>query len=156
MRELAVPAVTLLIVSFPGMGFEGDCEWEADKLNATMGDGDAEAATWAAAIEPLRAEGRARRLGVAEFGSEKLRRFLDDDRVRSRADDRAGPAVDQINVRNCCSVPPPLTELARREGRAVYYCCLLFFFYFFTIPLLFTNSPHKSLALFPHHTALYD
>ena len=116
-RELGGAAdVDLLIVSFPGISFEGDCEWEADKLNATMGDGDAEAATWAAAIEPLRAEGRARRLGVAEFGSEKLRRFLDDDRVRSRADDRPGPAVDQINVRNCCSVPPPLTELARQEG----------------------------------------
>ena len=116
-RELGGAAdVDLLIVSFPGISFEGDCEWEADKLNATMGDGDAEAATWEAAIEPLRAEGRARRLGVAEFGSEKLRRFLDDDRVRSRSRSRPGPAVDQINVRNCCSVPPPLTELARQEG----------------------------------------
>ena len=117
-RELGgsrIEDVDLLIVSFPGISFEGDCEWEADKLNAKMGDGEAEAATWAAAIAPLRAEGRARRLGVAEFGSEKLRRFLDDPRVRDHSAS-ARPAVDQINVRNCCSVPPPLTDLARAEG----------------------------------------
>ena len=70
---------------------------------------------WEGLERQVRVEGRARRLGVAEFGSEKLRRFLDDPRVRDHSAS-ARPAVDQINVRNCCSVPPPLTDLARAEG----------------------------------------
>lgn len=108
LRELGVSSVSLLIASFPGMSFEGDCEWEADKLNASQGDDGSELATWASALEPLHDEGLARQLGIAEFGSEKLGRFLAGARVK--------PAVDQINIRNCCNVPPPLVSLARAEG----------------------------------------
>ncbi|KAG8168979.1 hypothetical protein KVR01_001728 [Diaporthe batatas] len=108
LRELGVSSVSLLIASFPGMSFEGDCEWEADKLNASQGDDGSELATWAGALEPLHDEGLARQLGIAEFGSEKLGRFLAGARVK--------PAVDQINIRNCCNVPPPLVSLARAEG----------------------------------------
>lgn len=107
-KELGVDDVDLLIVSFPGISFEGDCEWEADRLNATMGDDGEELATWAA-LEALQRDGRVGRLGLAEFGSEKLRRFLDGG-VQVR------PAVNQINVKNCCSVPPPLTQLAKEEN----------------------------------------
>ncbi len=107
-RELRVDDVDLLVASFPGISFEGDCSWEADRRNAAMGDDGAEAATWAA-LEDLQRRGRVGRLGLAEFGSEKLRRFL----ARGV---RVRPAVDQINVRNCCDVPPPLTELAAAEG----------------------------------------
>lgn len=107
MRELRAPAVSLLIVSFPGLSFEGDCEWEADKQNATQGDDDAERATWAQAVEPLHREGLVGRLGVAEFGSEKLARFL--------AGVGVAPRVDQINIRNCCNVPPPLVKLAKER-----------------------------------------
>lgn len=108
LKELGVSSVSLLIASFPGMSFEGDCEWEADKLNASQGDDGSELATWAQALEPLHDEGVARQLGIAEFGSEKLGRFLAGARVK--------PAVDQINIRNCCNVPPPLVSLARAEG----------------------------------------
>lgn len=108
LRELGVSSVSLLIASFPGMSFEGECEWEADKLNASQGDDGSELATWASALEPLHDEGVARQLGIAEFGSEKLGRFLAGVRVK--------PAVDQINIRNCCNVPPPLVRLARAEG----------------------------------------
>ncbi|KAJ1326561.1 glutamate--cysteine ligase regulatory subunit [Microdochium nivale] len=100
-------SVDLLIVSFPGMAFEGDCEWEADKKNARMGNDADELATWEV-LEKLHAQGRIGRLGLAEFGSEKLQRFLD--KVQTR------PAVDQINVKNCCSVPPPLVQLAKKEN----------------------------------------
>ncbi|KKY34287.1 putative glutamate-cysteine ligase modifier subunit [Diaporthe ampelina] len=108
LKELGVSSVSLLIASFPGMSFEGDCEWEADKLNASQGDDGSELVTWARALEPLHDEGLARQLGIAEFGSEKLGRFLAGARVK--------PAVDQINIRNCCNVPPPLVSLARAEG----------------------------------------
>ncbi|KAJ4396684.1 hypothetical protein N0V93_000905 [Gnomoniopsis smithogilvyi] len=107
-QVLRVPAVTLLIVSFPGMSFEGDCEWEADKLNANQGDDETELATWSQAIEPLYHEGLVKQLGIAEFGSEKLGRFFKGVKVK--------PAVDQINIKNCCNVPPPLVKLAKDEG----------------------------------------
>lgn len=105
----AAQPLSLLIVSFPGMSFEGDCEWEADKTNAAQGDDAAELATWRDAIEPLADEGLVQRLGIAEFGSEKLGRFL-------AGGVRVKPRVDQINIKNCCNVPPPLVELAKKEG----------------------------------------
>ncbi|KAK4151415.1 NADP-dependent oxidoreductase domain-containing protein [Chaetomidium leptoderma] len=107
LAELRAPAVDLLIVSFPGMSFEGDCEWEADKQNAAQGNGEDELATWPA-IEELHRAGLAKRLGLAEFGSEKLSRFLQSVQVR--------PAVNQINLKNCCNVPPPLAKLAKEQG----------------------------------------
>ncbi|KAH9906874.1 hypothetical protein F4778DRAFT_602209 [Xylariomycetidae sp. FL2044] len=107
MNELRIDTTDLLIVSFPGMSFEGDCEWEADKMNATMGSDEEEVATWRH-LEKLHRQGKISRLGIAEFGSEKLGRFLG--RVE------VPPAVDQINIKNCCNVPPPLTELAHDRG----------------------------------------
>ena len=107
LKELAVPAIDLLVVSFPGMSFDGDCEWDADRRNATQGNDDEEAATWPA-VEALYEEGLVKRLGIAEFGSEKLTRFLK--RVQIR------PAVNQINIKNCCNVPPPLVKLAKEQG----------------------------------------
>ncbi|KAI1177677.1 glutamate-cysteine ligase modifier subunit [Nemania sp. FL0916] len=107
MKELHIEHIDLLIVSFPGMSFEGDCEWQADRINATMGNDEEELMTWAT-LESLYEQGRINRLGVAEFGSEKLQRFISRVKVR--------PAVDQINLKDCCSVPPPLTKLAKSEG----------------------------------------
>ncbi|KAL2130841.1 hypothetical protein VTI74DRAFT_5862 [Chaetomium olivicolor] len=107
LRELRAPAVDLLIVSFPGMSFEGDCEWEADRKNAEQGSDEEELATWPA-IEELHRAGLAKRLGVAEYGSEKLARFLQKVQVR--------PVVNQINLKNCCNVPPPLAKLAKEQG----------------------------------------
>ena len=107
MKELRIGQVDLLIVSFPGMSFEGDCEWEADKINAAQGDDEEEFVTWAI-LEPLHKQGLVKNLGVAEFGTEKLSRLLQRTCVR--------PAVDQINIKNCCSVPPPLAKLAKEQG----------------------------------------
>jgi glutamate--cysteine ligase regulatory subunit len=106
-KELGVDRVDLLVVSFPGISFDGDCEWEADKRNATQGCDDDEAATWPA-VEELHRQGRVKDLGIAEFGSEKLGRFLE--RVQIR------PTVNQINIKNCCNVPPPLVKLAKEQG----------------------------------------
>ncbi|GAP84546.1 putative glutamate-cysteine ligase modifier subunit [Rosellinia necatrix] len=106
-KELRIEHIDLLIVSFPGVSFEGDCEWQADKLNATMGNDEEEVMTWSA-LESLYEQGIVSRLGIAEFGTEKLQRFINHVKVR--------PAVDQINTKDCCSVPPPLTKLAKSEG----------------------------------------
>ncbi|KAI1817425.1 glutamate-cysteine ligase modifier subunit [Poronia punctata] len=106
-KELLVEHIDLLIVSFPGISFEGDCEWEADRINATMGNEEEELTTWAV-LESLHDQGKVGRLGLAEFGTDKLQRFVKNVRVR--------PAVNQINIKDCCSVPPPLAKLARNEG----------------------------------------
>lgn len=107
LKELRVPSIDLLIVSFPGMSFEGDCEWEADRRNSVQGNDDEEVASWVV-LEELYNAGVVKRLGLAEFGSEKLARFLARVQVR--------PQVDQVNVKDCCNVPPPLLKLAKLEN----------------------------------------
>lgn len=107
LKELRIPKVDLLVVSFPGMSFDGDCEWEADKQNAQQGEDEEEAATWPA-LERLQREGLVKNLGIAEYGSEKLARLLKRVEVK--------PTVDQINIKNCCNVPPPLVALAKEHG----------------------------------------
>lgn len=106
-RELGIQTIDLLIVSFPGISFEGNCEWEADKTNAQQGNLEEELATWKV-FEGLHKQGLVKRLAVAEFGSEKLGAFIKRASVR--------PVIDQINLRNCCDVPPPLKKLADQEG----------------------------------------
>ncbi|PVH83685.1 Aldo/keto reductase [Cadophora sp. DSE1049] len=107
LKELGVESIDLLIVSFPGMSFDGDCEWEADKKNSAQGNDEEEIASWPA-IEELYSQGVVKRLGLSEFGSEKLSRFLARAKVR--------PQVDQVNIKDCCNVPPPLLKLAKMEG----------------------------------------
>ncbi|ENH62573.1 Glutamate--cysteine ligase regulatory subunit [Fusarium oxysporum f. sp. cubense race 1] len=85
----------------------GNCEWEADKTNAQQGNLEEELATWKV-FEGLHKQGLVKRLAVAEFGSEKLGAFIKRASVR--------PVIDQINLRNCCDVPPPLKKLAEEEG----------------------------------------
>ncbi|TAQ88069.1 hypothetical protein B7494_g3596 [Chlorociboria aeruginascens] len=106
LKELGVKSIDLLIISFPGMSFDGDCEWKADKKNSRQGNDEEEIESWSA-LEELHEQGVVKRLGLAEFGSEKLSRFLSRVKVR--------PQVDQINVKDCCNVPPPLVELAKEQ-----------------------------------------
>ncbi|KAH6899689.1 hypothetical protein B0T10DRAFT_2727 [Thelonectria olida] len=106
-KELGIQTIDLLLASFPGVLFEGNCEWEADKANGQKGNLEEEILTWGV-FEELHKQGLVKRLGVAEFGSEKLGAFL------KRA--TVPPVIDQINLRNCCDVPPPLKSLAEGQG----------------------------------------
>lgn len=106
-KELGVQTIDLLVVAYPGISFEGTCEWEADKKNAQQGNLEEELATWAI-FEKLHNQGVAKKLGVSEFGSEKLSAFI---KLAS-----IPPAVDQINLHDCCNVPPPLKQLAETNG----------------------------------------
>jgi glutamate--cysteine ligase regulatory subunit len=110
-RELHVDSIDLLIVSFSGIYFdeEEDCP---DKIS-TRGpveaepeplDGQLEA--WRV-LETLHDAGVAHRLGVAEFGKDRLETFLEKVRIK--------PSVDQINLRDCCSVPKDLMSLAKSK-----------------------------------------
>ncbi|TGO30814.1 hypothetical protein BPAE_0003g00990 [Botrytis paeoniae] len=111
MKELGVESIDLLIVSFPGMSFDGDCEWEADKKNSEQGNEAEELGTWPI-LEELYEQGIVKKLGLAEFGTAKLAKFLGNVRVR--------PQVDQINVKDCCRVPQPLLKIAKQENIELY------------------------------------
>ena len=59
-------------------------------------------------LEALHDEGLVKQLGLAEFGSSRLKAFLPHTRIR--------PSVDQINVRDCCVVPKSLILYAKEQG----------------------------------------
>jgi len=120
LRSLHVRSIDLLIVSFPGISFDADdSDSEAEAEAASPSASSSAAAspppedmetmlqTWRA-LETLHAEGVIAKLGVAEFGTQRLSRFLPRTRVR--------PAVDQINVRDCCVVPKPLILYAKEQA----------------------------------------
>jgi len=125
LRELGVSSIDLLIVSFPGLSFDADDEdsdYESPDLSESLssstnaGCPDAETGpeeidtiiqTWRT-LEKLHEDGIISKLGVAEFGTQRLARFLPQTKVR--------PTVDQINVKDCCVVPKPLILYAKQEG----------------------------------------
>lgn len=111
-KALNVTSIDLLIVSFPGIYFdeEEDCP---DKIS-TRGpveadpeplDGQVEA--WKT-LEGLHEGGVVLRLGLAEFGKERLESLLEQVKVK--------PSVNQINLRDCCSVPKDLMALAKKSN----------------------------------------
>ncbi|MCJ1410313.1 hypothetical protein MMC19_004398 [Ptychographa xylographoides] len=108
LQELHVPSIDLLIVSFQGVSFDADDDEDEDL------DDDQEAMnqlremvkTWQT-LEQLHSKGVVAQIGLAEFGSERLKRFLPNTKVR--------PSVDQINVRDCCVVPKSLILYAKKE-----------------------------------------
>lgn len=112
LKELKVPSVDLLIVSYPGITFDAEDEEEDDAVvRDAQQDSDAEdldtmIKTWGC-LEELHDEQTIKRLGVSEFGSARLRQFLARTRIR--------PGVNQINVRDCCVVPKPLILYAKEE-----------------------------------------
>lgn len=110
LQELHVQSIDLLIVSFPGVSFDADDEEDPNGSECSDSgeaeDIDAMIETWRA-LEQLHSEGLALQIGVSEFGSERLQKFLP--RTKTR------PSVDQINVRDCCVVPKSLILYAKQE-----------------------------------------
>ena len=111
--ELKVPSIDLLIVSFPGIYFDEESEDCPVKISS-RGPAEAEpeslevqSETWRT-LEKLHDEGLILKLGLSEFGTERLQPFLENARIK--------PAVNQINLRDCCSVPKPLLSLAKSNG----------------------------------------
>lgn len=112
LEELHMPSVDLLIVSFPGIYFdeEEDCPDKISTRGPVESEPeplDSQIETWKT-LEQLHDEGLVKRLGIAEFGEERLENFLREARIK--------PAVNQINLRDCCSVPKPLMKLAKSNG----------------------------------------
>ncbi|KAF2710026.1 hypothetical protein K504DRAFT_481264 [Pleomassaria siparia CBS 279.74] len=125
LRELGTTSIDLLIVSFPGISFDADDEDSDSEPEPTLStppiitsdggcpESDAQPediatmiTTWKT-LEKLQEEGVVSKLGISEFGVQRLNKFLPQAKVR--------PSVDQINVRDCCVVPKPLILYARQE-----------------------------------------
>ncbi|KAF7589178.1 hypothetical protein BBP40_004707 [Aspergillus hancockii] len=111
LKELHVESIDLLIVSFPGILFdaEDDSEEEVSSDNGSEepDDFDSMVQTWRV-LESLQEKGMISQLGVAEFGSERLARFLPHTKIK--------PSVDQINLKDCCVVPKSLILYAKQEN----------------------------------------
>lgn len=111
-KALNMPSIDLLIVSFPGIYFdeEEDCP---DKIS-TRGPVEADPEPLSGQIEAwktleeLHEEGVVLRLGLAEFGKERLEALLGQVKIK--------PSVNQINLRDCCSVPRDLMALAKSSN----------------------------------------
>ena len=109
LRELHMPSIDLLIVSYPGVSFDADDDDEEDLDWSQGGEGydmDAITQTWRA-LEHLHDKGLATQIGLAEFGTDRLKKFLPRTTIR--------PSVDQINVKDCCVVPKSLILYAKQE-----------------------------------------
>lgn len=112
-KELHMSDVDLLIVSFPGVYFDEESEGCPDKIKSrgpkesTPEPVDNQLDTWKL-VEKLHKDGLVRRLGVSEFGANRLQPFLDRATVQ--------PSVNQISLRDCCSVPKPLSSLAKSKN----------------------------------------
>lgn len=109
LKELHVPSIDLLIVSFRGVLFDADDDIDEDlddDQNQKTEHLNEMVTTWQT-LEQLHEQGVVAQIGLAEFGSERLKKFLPRTRVR--------PSVDQINVRDCCVVPKSLILYAKQE-----------------------------------------
>nr|POF04460.1 putative glutamate--cysteine ligase regulatory subunit [Quercus suber] len=109
LQELHMPSVDLLIVSFPGVYFdeEEDCPTKISTrgpIETAPEDIESQIKTWGM-LEKFHEEGLVDRLGIAEFGRDRLQEFMERTKLR--------PSVDQINLRDCCSVPQDLMKLAK-------------------------------------------
>lgn len=111
LQELHVSSIDLLIVSFPGVSFDADDEEEQEESENceqdVADDIGSMVETWRA-FEQLHADGLVLQIGVSEFGSERLAKFLPGTIIR--------PSVDQINVRDCCVVPKSLILYAKEQN----------------------------------------
>lgn len=115
LKELGVDSIDLLIISFPGVSFDADDDGEEEEVSvdeAASADSDesegleAQVKTWKV-LEDYHSRGVISQLGVSEFSSERLDKFLPEVSVR--------PSVDQINVKDCCVVPKTLIMYAREK-----------------------------------------
>lgn len=112
LKALNVDYVDLLIVSFPS---NESCERYAgptsvDSTSKSYND-EEKLMTWAA-LEDLHKRSIVKRLGVADFGVERLTSFLKRVRVR--------PEVNQISARDCHNVDAALLKLAKTEKIELY------------------------------------
>lgn len=114
LKELGVESIDLLIVSYPGISFDADDDIDEDISEDENASDDSEGSynmetmvqTWKT-LESFKEKGVIDQLGVSEFGSDRLAKFLPETKIK--------PSVDQINVKDCCVVPKTLILYAKEN-----------------------------------------
>ena len=114
LKELGVDSIDLLIVSYPGVTFDADDDGDEDFSEDEDGSATSTHAqametmirTWKV-LEGYQEKGTIAQLGISEFSSDRLERFLPEVKIQ--------PAVDQINVKDCCVVPKTLILYAKEK-----------------------------------------
>ena len=103
----------LLIVSYPGISFDADDDAGEDLSEDEGSSHDSEDSnmetmvqTWRT-LEQMKEQGLIDQIGVSEFGSDRLAKFLPETKIK--------PSVDQINVKDCCVVPKTLIVYAKEN-----------------------------------------
>ncbi|KAL8723962.1 MAG: hypothetical protein Q9181_007056 [Wetmoreana brouardii] len=112
LEELGIDSINLFILSFPGISFDADTEGKggcgSNRVEASESElFDAMLDAWKE-VEAFKSKGVVSQVGLAEFGRERLQKFLP--RTAQR------PTVDQINVRDCCVVPESMMLYAKKEN----------------------------------------
>lgn len=110
LAELNTPHIDLLIISFPSITFDAE-DLPSSPSSPPDSEPTAEVAAWLSSyrvLESFHASGHIKRLGISEFGTNRLEELLPHTNVK--------PSVDQINVRDCCVVPKPLIVYAKEKG----------------------------------------
>ena len=135
-EALGVGRIDLLIVAFPGVGFDADDEVPRDDTIAEeQVEVDEETKSFLTTYPTLESLVRSNlisRIGLSEFGSSRLSRLLrglgfspstttsttntNTTTTTNSSPPRVRPSVVQINVRDCCVVPRELIHYAKREG----------------------------------------
>ena len=117
LKQLRMPSVDLLIISFPGISYDTTNQGCTDAVfGATKDDAPAESLdsmleTWRS-VEQLQREGLVLKLGIAEFCEEKLQKLLPHIEIR--------PSVDQINLKDICLAPKALLDYTKQESIEVW------------------------------------
>lgn len=114
LKELGVQSIDLMIISYPGVSFDADDDGEeevsVDETASADSDEsqclDAQVKTWKV-LEDYHSKGIISQLGLSEFSSDRLDKFLPEVSVK--------PTVDQINVKDCCVVPKSLILYAKEK-----------------------------------------
>jgi glutamate--cysteine ligase regulatory subunit len=117
LKELGVESIDLLIVSYPGVSFDADDDGDSETSSAEEDDSaisdegahgmETMVRTWRV-LEAFHEHGIIDKLGVSEFSSDRLAKFLPQTKIR--------PSKDQINVKDCCVVPKALIMYAKQEN----------------------------------------
>ncbi|KAK9460887.1 uncharacterized protein V1516DRAFT_637077 [Lipomyces oligophaga] len=110
----SAPFTTSLILSFPEITFsdnDDDDDDEDRNLDQSSGLAHDILDVWSSASQ-LAAKYGIQNLGVSEFSTARLAALV----TFSEKSGLAVPTVNQINIRDCCVLPPSLISLAKKSG----------------------------------------
>ncbi|KAJ8097879.1 hypothetical protein POJ06DRAFT_270694 [Lipomyces tetrasporus] len=106
--------ISQLVLSFPEITFSDDDGEDLDEESSTLGSSISEQDLldiWTVAVQTAEWY-NVQSVGVSEFSTARLEALI----KFSKRKGLALPSINQINIRDCCVLPPSLTTLAKENG----------------------------------------